>query len=224
MLLLVGLGNPGQKYAMNRHNIGFMAVDAIADEHGFGASQSKFQGIIREGRLGSEKVLTLKPGTYMNESGRAVGEAMRFYKLDPTDVVVFHDELDLAPGKIRMKTGGGHAGHNGLRSIHAHIGEAYRRARLGIGHPGHKSKVSGYVLHDFGKADHDWLDPLIKAIARAASRLAADEDARFQSDVAQDVQGSAPKPPPKTKAAPPPKKEAAPQKTGAFDALKGLFR
>lgn len=227
MLLLVGLGNPGQKYALNRHNIGFMAVDAIADAHGFGAAQSKFQGIVREGRLGTEKALTLKPGTFMNESGRAVGEAMRFYKLDPQDVIVFHDELDLAPAKLRMKTGGGHAGHNGLRSIHAHIGESYRRVRLGIGHPGHKSKVSGYVLHDFAKADHDWLDPLIHAMARAAPRLAAGEDSRFQSDVAQDLQDSAPVKPaakPAPRASPAPAAPPEAEKAGAFDALKGLFR
>ena len=136
MKLFVGLGNPGAKYAGNRHNIGYMAVDRIAADHGFGPWRSKFQGVISEGRLGREKVILLKPETFMNLSGQSVGEAMRFHKLEPADVIVFHDELDLAPGKCRLKTGGGHAGHNGLRSIHAHIGEAYDRVRLGIGHPG----------------------------------------------------------------------------------------
>ncbi len=223
MLLVVGLGNPGSEYARHRHNIGFMALDRIADAHGFGAESKRFQGRVREGRLGTEKVILLKPTTYMNESGRAVGEALRFYKLSPDDVIVFHDELDLAPGKLRMKAGGGHAGHNGLRSIHAHIGEAYRRVRLGIGHPGHKSKVAGYVLHDFAKADRDWIDPLLDGIAKAAPLLAAGEDQRFQSDVAQDVQGASPKAPPKP--APPPSKPAdKPKSGGAFEALKGLFR
>ncbi len=223
MLLFVGLGNPGSEYAGNRHNIGFMALDRIGDAHGFGAESKRFQGRVREGRLGTEKVMLLKPTTYMNESGRAVGEALRFYKLDPDDVIVFHDELDLAPGKLRMKTGGGHAGHNGLRSIHAHIGEAYRRVRLGIGHPGHKSKVSGYVLHDFAKADRDWLDPLLDGMAKAAPLLAAGEDKRFQSDVAQDVQAVPAKAPPKP-APPSPKSAEKPKSTGAFEALKGLFR
>jgi len=225
MLLFVGLGNPGGQYAGHRHNIGFMAMDHIADAQGFGPEQRKFQGHVREGRLGTEKVILLKPATFMNESGRAVGEALRFYKLDPADVVVFHDELDLAPGKLRCKTGGGHAGHNGLRSIHAHIGAEYRRVRLGIGHPGHKSKVSGYVLHDFSKADREWLDPLLDGMAKAAPLLAAGEDARFMSDVAQDVQGQTPKaPPPKPKPAPAPTREAKPAKAGVFDALKGLLR
>jgi len=135
MQLFVGLGNPGQKYARNRHNIGFMALDAIAHAHGFGPFKSRFQGLVSEGRLGSQKVMLLKPATFMNLSGQSVGEAMRFYKGTPEDVTVFHDELDLAPGKLRCKTGGGHAGHNGLRSMHAHIGDAYHRVRLGIGHP-----------------------------------------------------------------------------------------
>lgn len=229
MLLFVGLGNPGTQYAGNRHNIGFMAVDRIAGEHGFGPEQRKFQGHVREGRLGGEKVVALKPATFMNESGRAVGEALRFYKLDPSEVVVFHDELDLAPGRLRCKTGGGHAGHNGLRSIHAHIGAEYRRVRLGIGHPGHKSKVAGYVLHDFAKADRDWLDPLLDAVARAAPLLAAGEDGRFQSDVARDVQGGqeargAQGTSPGKAAPPKPAPDPEPEKGGAFDALKGLFR
>ncbi len=224
MLLFVGLGNPGKDYAGNRHNIGFMAVDRIADDHGFGPESRKFQGLMREGRLGTGKVITLKPGTFMNESGRAVGEALRFYKLDPADVIVFHDELDLAPGKLRCKTGGGHAGHNGLRSIHAHIGAEYRRVRLGIGHPGHKSKVSGYVLHDFAKAERDWLDPLLEGIGRAAPMLAAGDEGRFMSDVAQDMQDASPRALP-PKPAPARKRAAEPDGGGGmFDALKGLFR
>ena len=185
MILLVGLGNPGDKYLRTRHNIGFMAVDEIADALSFGPERSKHQGILREGTVGTEKVIALKPQTYMNESGRSVAAVAQFYKLDPSEIIVFHDELDLAPGKLRMKTGGGHAGHNGLRSLHAHIGEAYRRVRLGIGHPGDKSKVSGYVLHDFAKADGDWLGPLLAAIAREANWLAKGDDQRFQTAVAQ---------------------------------------
>ena len=181
MILLVGLGNPGDKYARTRHNIGFMAVDEIADAANLGPERSKHQGILREGTI----VIVLKPQTYMNESGRSVAAVAQFYKLDPSEIIVFHDELDLAPGKIRTKTGGGHAGHNGLRSIHAHLGEAYRRVRLGIGHPGDKSKVSGFVLHDFAKADQDWLGPLLAAIAREATWLAKGDDQRFQTAVAQ---------------------------------------
>jgi PTH1 family peptidyl-tRNA hydrolase len=182
--IFVGLGNPGAKYAANRHNIGFMAVDRIAEAHGFGPWKSKFQGRIAEGRLGTEKVLLLKPETFMNLSGQAVGEAMRFYKLEPGDISVFHDELDLAPGKCRVKSGGGHAGHNGLRSIHAHIGEAYHRVRLGIGHPGRKELVSAYVLHDFPKTDADWLDDVLRGIADGAPHLAAGDSAKFLNAVA----------------------------------------
>lgn len=184
MKLFVGLGNPGAKYAANRHNIGFMAVDRIAEDHGFAPWRSKFQGQITEGRLGSEKVLLLKPETFMNRSGQSVGEALRFYKLEPADVVVFHDELDLAPGKCRVKQGGGHAGHNGLRSIHGHIGEAYGRVRLGIGHPGHKDRVAGYVLADFAKADQDWLEDLIRGISDGAPALADGDSAKFSNAVA----------------------------------------
>lgn len=237
MLLFVGLGNPGGQYAGHRHNIGFMAIDAIAGRHGFGAERSQYQALVSDGRLGGEKVLLLKPQTFMNESGRAVGEAMRYFKCAPEDVVVFHDELDLAPGKLRMKAGGGHAGHNGLRSIHAHIGESYRRVRLGIGHPGHKSKVSGYVLHDFAKADRDWLDPMLNGIAESAALLVSGDDARFQSDVARHVQGSqlqdARPTKPAGKAAPgnrtaeaaagTPRAEAVTESGGAFDALKRLL-
>lgn len=183
MKLLVGLGNPGAKYAGNRHNIGYMAVDRIAADHGFGPWRSKFQGVISEGRLGREKVILLKPETFMNLSGQSVGEAMRFHKLEPADVIVFHDELDLAPGKCRLKTGGGHAGHNGLRSIHAHIGEAYDRVRLGIGHPGDKNRVAGYVLADFAKAEADWLDDLLRGISDGAAALADGEGAKFLNAV-----------------------------------------
>lgn len=183
MKLFVGLGNPGSKYAGNRHNIGFMALDRIAGDHGFGPWKSAFKGEISEGRLGGDKVLLLKPMTFMNLSGEAVRAALDFYKLTPADVVVFHDELDLAPGKCRAKQGGGHAGHNGLRSIHAHIGEAYGRIRLGIGHPGHKDAVAAYVLHDFAKADQDWLDDLLRGISDGADALAAGDGAKFMNAV-----------------------------------------
>ncbi|MFZ7090270.1 aminoacyl-tRNA hydrolase [Primorskyibacter sp. 2E233] len=184
MQIFVGLGNPGAKYARNRHNIGFMALDRIAEDHGFGPWKTKFQGQIAEGRLGGDKALLLKPETFMNLSGQSVGEAMRFYKLEPGDITVFHDELDLAPGKCRVKMGGGHAGHNGLRSIHAHIGEAYQRVRLGIGHPGRKELVAAYVLHDFHKADEDWLDDLLCGISDGANYLAEGDTSRFQNAVA----------------------------------------
>ena len=187
MQLFVGLGNPGAKYARNRHNIGYMAVERIAEDHGFSPWRGKFQGQVSEGRLGSEKVLLLKPETYMNLSGQSVGEAMRFYKLEPGDVTVFHDELDLAPGKCRVKQGGGHAGHNGLRSIHAHIGPEYGRVRLGIGHPGRKELVAQYVLHDFAKADEGWLDDLLRGISDGAPDLARGDTARFLNAVAQRV-------------------------------------
>ena len=184
MQLFVGLGNPGAKYAGNRHNIGFMALDRIAADHGATPWRARFQGETAEVRLGADKVLLLKPMTFMNESGRSVGEAMRFHKLAPEDVTVFHDELDLAPGRCRVKRGGGHAGHNGLRSIHAHVGPDYRRVRLGIGHPGHKDAVSGYVLRDFPKADADWLDDLLRGIVDGAPALAEGDDGRFGNAVA----------------------------------------
>ncbi|MBO9444273.1 aminoacyl-tRNA hydrolase [Ruegeria sp. R14_0] len=184
MKLFVGLGNPGQKYARNRHNIGFMALDRIAADHGFGPWKSKFQAEISEGRLGSEKVLLVKPQTFMNRSGQSVGEAMRFYKLDSTDVTVFHDELDLAPGKVRVKAGGGHAGHNGLRSIHEHISPAYDRVRLGIGHPGRKEMVSPYVLSDFAKADADRLDDVLRGVSDGAGYLADGDGGKFMNAVA----------------------------------------
>jgi len=184
MRLFVGLGNPGTKYAGNRHNIGFMAVDRIAVDHGFPAFRSRFQGEVSEGRLGTERVVLLKPGTFMNLSGQSVGEAMRYFKLDPQDVLVFHDELDLAPGKVRLKTGGGHAGHNGLRSIHAHIGDDYGRVRIGIGHPGHKDRVSAYVLADFAKAEAPMIDDLLSGLSEGAPALASDDTARFLNAVA----------------------------------------
>ena len=183
MKLFVGLGNPGPKYAGNRHNIGFMALDRIAEDHGFAPWRGKFQGSMTEGRLGREKVLLLKPETFMNLSGQSVGEAIRFYKLSPADVTVFHDELDLAPGKVRLKQGGGHAGHNGLRSIHQHVGADYARVRLGIGHPGHKDAVSGYVLRDFAKAEQDWLDDLMRGISDGAPHLADGDGAKFSNAI-----------------------------------------
>ena len=207
--IFVGLGNPGGKYARNRHNIGFMALERIAEDHGFGPWRSRFQGEVSEGRLGGDKVLLLKPGTFMNLSGQAVGEAMRFFKLEPDDVTVFHDELDLAPGKCRVKTGGGHAGHNGLRSIHAHIGEAYHRVRLGIGHPGRKDMVAAYVLHDFHKADEDWLDDLLRGISDGAGELALGDTGKFQNAVALRVN------PPRSSGG---KQDKAPASSGAAPA------
>jgi peptidyl-tRNA hydrolase, PTH1 family len=188
MKLFVGLGNPERKHAFNRHNVGFMAVDAIAAAHGFADWRKRFEGLIAEGKLGHERVLLLKPQTFMNASGRAVGEAMRFYKLKPGDVVVFHDELDLAPGKIRVKTGGGLAGHNGLRSMTSHIGSNFTRVRIGIGHPGRSDRVKGYVLHNFAKADSAWLEPLLGTIATDAPLLAEGAIEKFQSRVAHAMQ------------------------------------
>ena len=185
MLLLVGLGNPGQKDEHNRHNIGYVAVDEIVHRHSFGPWKSRFQGVVSEGRLGSQKVLALKPATFMNLSGQSVGEAMRFFKLGLEDVVVLHDELALEPGKMRVKTGGGSAGNNGIKSITQHIGAEYRRVRIGIGHPGDRDKVSSYVLHDFAKADRSWIDDLVPAISDAAPKLADGDDAGFMNDVAR---------------------------------------
>lgn len=179
MKLLVGLGNPGDRYVRNRHNIGFMAVEAIADRHRIGPWKKKFSGLAADGEIGGVRVLLLKPDTYMNESGRAVGEACRFLKIGIGDVVAFHDELDLDPGKIKVKLGGGNAGHNGLRSITALVGNEFWRVRLGIGHPGAKELVSPFVLSDFAKADRTWLEPLLAAIAEEAGTLAAGQDAKF---------------------------------------------
>jgi PTH1 family peptidyl-tRNA hydrolase len=188
MKLFVGLGNPGAQHAFNRHNVGFMAVDAIAAAHDFPAWRKRFDGLTAEAKLGHEQVLILKPATFMNESGHAVGQAVRFYKIKLGDVVVFHDELDLAPGKVRVKTGGGIAGHNGLKSLTTQIGNDYVRVRIGMGHPGAKERVVGYVLHDFSKADQVWLEPLLGAIAENARFLAQGANDKFQSRVTHALQ------------------------------------
>ena len=218
--LWVGLGNPGAKYAGNRHNIGFMALDRIAADHGAGPWKKGFQGEVTEARFGSTRVILLKPQTFMNLSGQSVRAAADFHKLAPADITVFHDELDLAPGKCRVKQGGGHAGHNGLRSIHAHLGEDYGRIRLGIGHPGHKDRVAAYVLSDFAKADADWLDDLLRGLSDGAPALAAGDTAGFQNAVALRTAlprsgtgsgtGSEAKPKPKTPREPVPDAPPAP--------------
>lgn len=229
MRLFVGLGNPGGQYARNRHNIGFMAVDRIAADHGFGPWRARFQGEASEGMLGGEKVLLLKPGAFMNRSGGPVQAAAQFYKLAPADVTVFHDELDLAPGKLRVKQGGGHAGHNGLRSISAAIGEGYGRVRLGIGHPGHKDAVAAYVLHDFAKADADWLDDLLRGVSEGAPALAEGDAARFMNAVAQRTAPARPstgrKGPPASAAAPAPPRATGPgEDRSALQRLIDRFR
>jgi peptidyl-tRNA hydrolase, PTH1 family len=183
--LFVGLGNPGEKHARNRHNVGFMAVDAIAGSRDFTPWRGKFTGALSEGRLGTEKILLLKPGTYMNRSGDSVQAATSFYKIGPEDIVVFHDELDLGPGKIRVKSGGGHAGHNGLRSITAHLGPEFQRVRIGIGHPGNKKLVTNYVLGDFAKFESDWLEPLLEGIAEGADALASGDAPGFLNAVSR---------------------------------------
>ncbi|HEX6002343.1 MAG TPA: aminoacyl-tRNA hydrolase [Hyphomicrobiaceae bacterium] len=192
MKLIVGLGNPGEKYAGHRHNVGFMALERIAQRHRLGAWRKRFQGLAAEGQIDGARVMLLMPQTFMNESGQAVGEAQRYLKIPEGDIIVIHDEIDLAPGKLKVKVGGGNAGHNGLRSISAHVGNDYMRVRIGVGHPGTKDAVIGYVLHDFSKADQDWLAPMLDAIADAAGRLAAGDDARFQTDVARHLQRDAP--------------------------------
>jgi PTH1 family peptidyl-tRNA hydrolase len=227
MRLIVGLGNPGPKYAGHRHNIGYMAVDRIAEDHDFGPWKSKFQGVISEGRFGSDRVVLLKPETFMNNSGQSVGEAMRFYKLDPEDVLVLHDEIDLAPGKVRAKKAGGHAGHNGLRSLHAHISDTYGRIRLGVGHPGHKDRVPSYVLHDFAKADQDWLGDVLTGISDGAPHLAAGDDGRFMNAVALRV--NPPRSSTTTNAVPDQKKEtplpeSEPDSRSALQKLADRFR
>ena len=188
MQIWTGLGNPGPQYAMHRHNVGFMAMDIIAHVHGFGPPQKKFSGWVQEGRIGSDKVLLLKPATFMNESGRSVGEALRFYKLDVDALTVFHDELDLAPFKVKVRTGGGLAGHNGLRSIDKHLGPEFRRVRIGIGHPGHKDRVHGHVLGNFAKVELDDLAAMLGGMASEAEWLAKGEDARFMSELALRLQ------------------------------------
>ncbi|PJI85066.1 peptidyl-tRNA hydrolase [Yoonia maricola] len=224
MKLLVGLGNPGAKYALNRHNIGFMAMDRIAADHGFSGWRSKFQGQTCDGRFGSEKVTLLKPETFMNLSGQSVGEAMRYLKLAPEDVIVFHDEIDLAPGKVRLKTGGGHAGHNGLRSIHGHIGPDYDRVRMGVGHPGHKDAVPGYVLRDFPKADAEWLDDELRGVSDGIADLITGDGGKFLNAIALRVapprsSKSAPKP-----KAPPPAPEPQVDTRSAMQKLVDKFR
>lgn len=187
MQLWVGLGNPGAQYAGHRHNVGFMALDRIAADHGFGTWSAKFKGQVSEGRFGSVRVLLLKPQTFMNLSGESVRAAADFYKLGPEAITVFHDELDLAPFRVRLKQGGGHAGHNGLRSIIQHLGDGFARVRLGIGHPGHKDRVSGYVLSDFAKAEAEGLDDLLRGVSDGAAALAAGDGARFLNAVAARV-------------------------------------
>ncbi len=184
----VGLGNPGAQYAMHRHNVGFMAIDAIAETHGFEPPKKAFQGWAQQGRIGPERILLLKPATFMNDSGRAIRAAADFFKRDVGDVTVFHDELDLAPFKVKVKTGGGTAGHNGLRSTEAHLGNGFRRVRIGIGHPGHKDRVTGHVLGNYAKAETDELADMLGAIAAEAGWLAAGDDARFMNEVALRLQ------------------------------------
>ena len=181
MLVIAGLGNPGARHAMNRHNAGFMAIEAIAAAHRVGPFRARHQGLAAEGLIGGTRVMLLKPQTYMNESGRSVGEALRFWKLDLSALVVIHDELDLAPGKVRVKVGGGNAGHNGLRSVSAHVGNDYKRVRIGIGHPGDKALVYHYVLSDFAKSEAGWVEAVRKAIADAAPLLVERQDASFQN-------------------------------------------
>jgi peptidyl-tRNA hydrolase, PTH1 family len=183
MLLLVGLGNPGARYVGNRHNIGFMTLEAIAKRHGIGPWRRRFAGVACAGPIGGVRVLLLLPGTYMNESGRAVAEAAQFYKLAAGDITVFHDEIELPPGKVRVKVGGGIAGHNGLRSITAHVGNDYRRVRIGVGHPGAKDLVEHYVLSDFAKSERGWVDALIDIVADNVELLVRDQDASFQNKV-----------------------------------------
>jgi peptidyl-tRNA hydrolase, PTH1 family len=199
MLLLVGLGNPGARYARQRHNLGFMAVDAVARAHGFGPWRAKFSSLISDGTLGDVRILLQKPQTFMNRSGHAVAEAARFYKLPLTQIVVCHDEVDLAPAKVRIKTGGGVAGHNGLRSIAEQLGSPdFRRVRFGIGHPGHKDLVTGHVLGDFALADREWVAPLLEAFSEAAPLLAAGDDAGCMNKIAllmRPPKAAAPEPP-----------------------------
>lgn len=195
MLLLVGLGNPGPRHEKNRHNVGFMAVDAIVRRHSFGVERARFQGLVAQGTIDGRKVMAMKPTTFMNESGRAVGEAARFFKLAPEQIVVLYDEVDLALGKVRAKFGGGHAGHNGVRNIIQHVGADFWRVRIGIGHPGDKEKVHGYVLADFSKADRPMVDKIVDAIADAAPLMAKDDFNGFMTKVAQQVHPQRPKPP-----------------------------
>ena len=228
MKLIVGLGNPGAKYARNRHNIGFMAVERMAADHGFGPWKSKFQGSLSEGRFGSARAVLLRPETFMNKSGDSIAAAMRFYKIEAEDVVVLHDELDLAPGKVKFKMGGGHAGHNGLRSVHAHLGADYGRVRLGIGHPGHKDRVAGYVLSDFAKAEGQWLDDVLRGVSDGAPYLAEGDSAKFMNAVSLRTAPARPStgtkgPQKQPKAKPEPKSEEKPQVAEERSALQKLM-
>jgi PTH1 family peptidyl-tRNA hydrolase len=202
MLVFAGLGNPGAKYADNRHNVGFMAADAIARRHSFSPWSKKFQGLIAEGTIAGEKIILIKPQTFMNLSGQSVGEALRFYKLELSALTVFYDEIDLAEGKLRIKTGGGAGGHNGIRSIDGHVGNAYRRVRIGVGHPGVKEMVQHHVLGDFAKTDREWLEPLLDAIADNAAMIVKGDESGFMNKASLAVQG---------KAAPEPEKQAPKQ-------------
>lgn len=199
MRLIVGLGNPGPDYAGHRHNVGFMAVDAIAAAHGFPPFRQKFSALIAEGTIAGEKIILAKPQTYMNRSGDSVVQIARFYKLSPAEITVIHDELDLVPGKVRIKTGGGNGGHNGLRSLDAHLTPQYQRVRIGIGHPGHKDRVQPHVLSNFAKADAEWLDPLLDTIARDAALLVKDDAAGLMNRIALAVPSSAEPAPQKPK-------------------------
>lgn len=223
MQLWVGLGNPGAKYAQNRHNVGFMALDRIAQDHGFSPWRSKFQGQISEGRLGGARVTLLKPETFMNLSGQSVAAALSFFKLGPDALCVFHDELDLAPCKLRLKQGGGHAGHNGLRSIHAHVGEAYQRVRIGIGHPGDKALVSHYVLSDFPKAEATGLDDMLRGISDGAAKLADGDGPGFLNAVA--LRANPPRPKPTAPPIPPlrPQAKAEPEDPAPGNKLRQLL-
>jgi peptidyl-tRNA hydrolase, PTH1 family len=221
MLLFAGLGNPGAKYANNRHNVGFMAADAIARRHSFSPWSKKFQGLIAEGTLGGEKIILIKPQTFMNLSGQSVGEALRFYKLDTSALTVLYDEIDLAAGKVRVKVGGGSGGHNGIRSLEQHVGKDFRRVRIGVSHPGVKEMVHGHVLGDFAKSDREWLDVLLDTIADAAGLLAKGDDNSFMNRVTLTLRdkltptGDDDRPPPKAPKAQSHVRQARPQQPAA---------
>ncbi|RWP42648.1 MAG: aminoacyl-tRNA hydrolase [Mesorhizobium sp.] len=221
MLLFAGLGNPGAKYANNRHNVGFMAADAIARRHSFSPWSKKFQGLIAEGTLAGEKIILIKPQTFMNLSGQSVGEALRFYKLDASALTVFYDEIDLAAGKVRVKVGGGSGGHNGIRSLEQHVGKDFRRVRIGVSHPGVKEMVHGHVLGDFAKADREWLDVLLDTIADDAGLLAKGDDNSFMNRVTLALRdkltptGDDDRPPPKAPKAQSHVRQARPQQPAA---------
>lgn len=221
MLLFAGLGNPGAKYANHRHNVGFMAADAIARRHSFSPWSKKFQGLVAEGTLAGEKIILIKPQTFMNLSGQSVGEALRFYKLDASALTVFYDEIDLAAGKVRVKVGGGSGGHNGIRSLEQHVGKDFRRVRIGVGHPGVKEMVHGHVLGDFAKSDREWLDVLLDTIADDAGLLAKGDDNSFMNRVTLALRdkltptGDDDRPPPKAPKAQSHVRQARPQQPAA---------